>query len=144
MALVYIVVFYIIFIGVYKIIITRKENAKYSVPKKIKKKYKKISVPTNEIDILTNGYYEENDTDNLLSVKVANSLYDKNDNVNINHKFISVMICKVENMTFKSKPINLPPSKIKNALITVPSVDIYFDESDVSNCIFDLFFLVNF
>jgi len=142
MIFVYFILLYIAIFFIYKIIAFQKEKAKYIISPQIKNDFKKILVPVNEINVLTNNYYEQKEIGGLVGVKAFDSLMDNNRNFTKEQKSITVLVCKSEGIYFKSKPINRSSFDIKNSLKTISDVAIYLDEKDWSKYYFDLSFLM--
>lgn len=134
--IVYIIAFYL-----YKFTIDKKNKRKYGISRLIKKTYKKLEIPLNEINILTRGYYEDRN-DGLVQVQSVDALFG-NRNVKSIHKYISIItydnfLCNGKLYDFKSVPIDMSDSQIKDILKNDENITIYFDENDPKRHYFDL------
>lgn len=136
-----ILLLYIVSFFVYKSVIAKKNRKKYGISKIVKNTYKKIEVPINKINILTREYYEDK-VDGLIEVQSVNALFN-NRNIETTLKYISVItydnfLYNGKKYSFKSIPIDLSDAEIKEIFEKQKSINLYFDEKDLSKHFFDL------
>lgn len=128
----------------------RKRNhsrKKYRLPEQLKRRYKKISAHTGNIEILTNEYFEEDSDGGNYAVSMADALYDPNRNYSKVNKFASVIVyyhtVMGKKYRLRSETIDLSPEEIEKKLQAHAIIDIYYDEKNLSNHYFDLSFLAD-
>ena len=143
-------VFFIAATGIYLLFrFLQKRNftrKKYRLPDEIKSRYKKISLSTDKMEILTNDYFEEDFEAGNYEVKAIDALYDSNRNYSQVHKFASALVYNNylvmgKKYRLRSETIDLRPDDIEEKLRKKETIDIYLDEKDIKNHYFDLSFL---
>ncbi len=143
-------IFFIAAFGLYLLIDhLRSKNfakKKYKLPEEIKKRFRKISLPANKMQILTNDYYEEDTEGGNSKAKAIDALYDGKRNVSRVHKFASVIVYNDymvmgKKYRLRSGTIDLAPADIAAKLKAKEMVDVYLDDQHIEDHYFDLSFL---
>lgn len=120
---------------------------KYRLPEEFKRRYKKISAHTGNIEIITNEYFGEDTDAGNDAVSMADALYDPGRNYSKVNKFASVIVyyhaVKGKRYRFRSETIDLSPEEIEKKLQGNAVIDIYYDEKDLRNHCLDLSFLAD-
>lgn len=124
----------------------RRRRNIFTIPASIKQKYKKVVVPINKISILSNDYYEDEDINERVGVKMWDAL-DINRTYKSIHKYISVItydkfFYRGKAYRFKSIPINLSETEIIGKLRPQEEIAIFYDENNIDSHYFDLSFLI--
>src|SRR6185437_6234669 len=136
-----VVAFFVIAYIFYDMITTRKNIKKFKITKEIKKNYKKLTVSTNEVVILTRDYYAEESPDQLAGAETLYSLY-VDSMPQVEQKYISILtydfFINSTKYTFKSVPIDMSNTQIKDIFKNEKNIAIYYDESDLTKHYFDL------
>lgn len=122
---------------IYNFIAIKKKAEKYILPKSIKENYSHTIVPTDALNILTRDYFENEDIGGLVGANQYKEV----------HKYVSVITYdnfyyRGEKHFFKSAPIELSNTEIKEKLKEIKDMIIYFDSDDLSKHYFDLSFLM--
>jgi len=119
---------------------------KYRLPDEIKGRYKKISLPIDNIEILSNDYFEEDIEAGNYEIKAIDALYESNRNYSQVQKFASVLVYHDylvlgKKYRLRSETIDLRPDDIEEKLRKKEVIDIYLDKKNIKNHYFDLSFL---
>lgn len=123
---------------------SRRKNFNYSVPKEIKERYKKITVPAEKVRVKSRGYFETEEEGPFPStIKALDAMSDKREKKV--YKEVSVLIYdftfKGIPKTLNSTPIYMPLASLHRRLKRQKVIDIYFDENDFKSVYYDLGFL---
>lgn len=140
---IYIILGFILAYFIYSTIITKRNIKKYGIPAKIKNIYKKISVPLNKVNILTRDYYEDQEITNLRGARSIDVMFNTDTNIPQTQKYISIItyddfLYNGKKYSFKSISIDKSDSEINELFQNEKNIVIYFDETDLSKCFFDL------
>ncbi len=116
-------------------------RTRYYVPKKVKKAFKKISVPTNKIAILSSQYLQEK---SKRPVVADSDFYPLSHPSSVENEMrnASVLTYNVyinnKDYTFKSSTIYLGSLELKEIFKNTSSIDIYYNELNLDDHYFDL------
>lgn len=128
----------------------RKRNQsrkKYWLPEQIKRRYKKVSAHTGNIEILANEYFEEDSEGGNYAVSMVDALYDPNLNYSKVNKFASVIVyyhtVMGKKYRLRSETIDISPGEIEKKLQANAIIDVYYNEKNPGNHYFDLSFLAD-
>lgn len=125
----------------------RKNRKKFEIPSYIKETYKKLTILTNQLNINSRGYYEDEpdkvNSDGYSSIDVINSI--ENKSYNKIYKEISVLSysfhLRGKEIILTSTPIEMPKIVLIAKLELHKQVDVYYDPDNNQFAYFDLAFL---
>lgn len=132
--------FFLIIILINKISVQRSNRRKYTIPKTIKKNYKKILAPTNKIIIESSEYFDNSDPD--ITPQGFFPFFKDSERGKGVIKYVSILTYSTflnnAKCIFKSVPINFSSSELKEFFAKEDFIVIYYDELNLANNVFDL------